>query len=117
MHSTFQYQKNPNFPNRYISPKSLQNFLQENLSDYITLIGTSTLGEPIYQFSYGSGDIKVLAWSQMHGNESNSTHCMLDLWYSLESQPQLKEKLFQNISLDFIFMLNPDGSKVWSRVS
>ena len=115
MHSTFQYQKNPNFPNRYISPKSLQNFLQENLSDYITLIGTSTLGEPIYQFSYGSGDIKVLAWSQMHGNESNSTHCMLDLWYSLESQPQLKEKLFQNISLDFIFMLNPDGSKVWSR--
>ena len=38
----------------------------------------------------------------MHGNESNSTHCMLDLWYSLESQPQLKEKLFQNISLDFI---------------
>ena len=94
--------RKPNFPNRYISPKSLQNFLQENLSDYITLIGTSTLGEPIYQFSYGSGDIKVLAWSQMHGNESNSTHCMLDLWYSLESQPQLKEKLFQNISLDFI---------------
>ena len=115
MHSTFQYQKNPNFPNRYISPKSLQNFLQENLSDYITLIGTSTLGEPIYQFSYGSGDINILAWSQMHGNESNSTHCMLDLWFSLEFQPQLKEKLFQNISLDFIFMLNPDGSKVWSR--
>ena len=88
MNSNFQYQKNPNFPNRYISPESLHDFIQANLSDYVTEIGKSTLGFPIYKFSYGSGDINVLAWSQMHGNESNSTHCMLDLWYSLELQPE-----------------------------
>jgi hypothetical protein len=35
----------------------------------------------------------------MHGNESNSTHCMLDLWYSLESQPELKEEVFSKILL------------------
>ena len=115
MNSNFQYQKNPNFPNRYISPESLHQFIRENLNDYVSEIGTSTLGMPIYKFSYGKGDIKVLAWSQMHGNESNSTHCMLDLWYSLEAQPELKERLFKNITLDFIFMLNPDGSKAWTR--
>ena len=61
MHSTFQYQKNPNFPNRYISPKSLQNFLQENLSDSILEIGRSYLDKPIYKLSWGKGSIKVLA--------------------------------------------------------
>lgn len=115
MNSTFQYLKNPNFPNRYISPQRLHDFIQENLSDYVSEIGKSTMGLPIYKFSYGSGKINVLAWSQMHGNESNSTHCMLDFWYSLESQPQLKERIFNYINLDFIFMLNPDGSKVWTR--
>jgi len=115
MNSSFQYQKNPNFPNRYISPESLYNFIRENLSDYVSEIGKSTLGLPIYNFSYGTGSINKLAWSQMHGNESNTTHCMLDLWYSLESQPELKEEVFSKISLDFIFMLNPDGSKVWTR--
>lgn len=115
MNSNFLYRKNPNFPNRYISPESLYNFIQTNLSDYTSEIGKSTLGFPIYKFSYGTGDINVLAWSQMHGNESNSTHCMLDLWFSLESQPELKDMIFNNISLDFIFMLNPDGSKVWTR--
>lgn len=115
MYSNFQYQKNPNFPNRYISPEGLHKFIYENLSDYVSEIGTSTLGLPIYKFSYGTGDTKVLAWSQMHGNESNSTHCMLDLWFSLENQAELKDRLFKNISLDFIFMLNPDGSKIWQR--
>lgn len=115
MNLNFQYHKNPNFPNRYISPESLQKFIYENLGDYVSEIGTSTLGLPIFKFSYGNGDIQVLAWSQMHGNESNSTHAMLDLWYSLESQPELKSKIFSNIKLDFIFMLNPDGSKVWTR--
>ena len=93
MFSNFQYHRNPNFPNRYISPESLFEFIRENLSDYITQIGSSTLGLPIYQFSYGKGNIQVLAWSQMHGNESNSTHCMLDLWYSLSFQPKIQTQL------------------------
>lgn len=115
MNFNFQYHKNPNFPNRYISPESLQKFIYENLGDYVLEIGTSTLGLPIYKFSYGNGEIKVLAWSQMHGNESSSTHAFLDLWHSLESQTELKSEIFNKITLDFIFMLNPDGSKAWTR--
>lgn len=115
MPTELQYRQNPNFPNRYISPKVLEKFLQENLSDYISQIGTSFLGKPIYMLTLGNGKMKVLAWSQMHGNESNATHAMLDLWESLNSQIDLKEDLFSKITLDFIFMLNPDGSEKWTR--
>ena len=109
------YQQNPNFPNRYNSPERLFYFLQENYSDRITAVGSSYLGKPIYKMSLGTGKIKVLAWSQMHGNESNSTHAMLDLLEIFKNQPSTKTELFSKISLDFIFMLNPDGSEKWSR--
>jgi len=111
------YQKNPDFPNRYISPEKLFTYLQENLSDYIQEIGKSYLGKPIYKLTIGNGNIAVLAWSQMHGNESNATHAMLDLLITLDKYSELKEELFNKIKLDFIFMLNPDGSERWTRLN
>lgn len=111
----FKYSANPNFPHRYISPHELVKFLQQNLSDYVTEIGTSYLGKPIYKLRLGNGAIKVLAWSQMHGNESNATHAMLDLLESFKTEKQLEAELFSKITLDFIFMLNPDGSEKWIR--
>ena len=115
--SNFQlnYCSNPNFPNRYIPYCKLEKFLQENLSDCISLIGTSTQGRNIYMARFGSGGTKVLAWSQMHGNESNATHAMLDLLESFKYSEGLAEDLWSKIQLDFIFMLNPDGSQVWTR--
>ncbi|MDO5615200.1 MAG: DUF2817 domain-containing protein [Cruoricaptor ignavus] len=109
------YKQNPNFPNRYISPKDLEKFLQENFSDYISQVGTSFFGKPIYKLSLGTGKTKVLAWSQMHGNESNATHAMLDLLEIFKDNSSLQEVLFTEISLDFIMMLNPDGSELWTR--
>ena len=109
------YSKNLNFPNRYISPEKLFSYLQTNLSDYIQEIGKSTLGKPIYKARFGNGSIKVLAWSQMHGNESNSTLAMLDLLEIFEKNSEIKEAIFSKIQLDFIFMLNPDGSQKWTR--
>ncbi|WP_417431751.1 M14 family zinc carboxypeptidase [Halpernia sp.] len=115
MSEDFIYHKNPNFSNRYISPKKLFFFLQENYRNCITKIGTSTLNHPIFKFSFGSGKLKIAAWSQMHGNESTATLSMLDFLYSLEVDFKLKSKLEKEISLDFIFMLNPDGSERWTR--
>jgi len=109
------YRKNPNFPNRYISPENLFIYLQKNYSDSILAVGSSVLEKPIYKMELGTGEIKVLAWSQMHGNESNATHAMLDLLEIFQENPQIKEDLFSKITLDFIFMLNPDGSEKWTR--
>lgn len=111
------YTPNPDFPNRYISPEKLFSYLQTNLSDYIQEIGRSYLDKPIYKLSIGKGATNVLAWSQMHGNESNATHAMLDLLITLDQHQELKEDLFSTITLDFIFMLNPDGSERWTRLT
>lgn len=111
------YVSNPNFPERYISPEKLFNYLQTNYSDSILQIGSSTLGKPIYKLSLGSGDISVLAWSQMHGNESNSTLAMLDLLQICKSNPFLEKELFSKITLDFVWMLNPDGAEKWTRLN
>lgn len=115
MSTKLNYLQNPNFPNRYISPDRLFNFLQANYGDSVMEMGTSYLEKPIYKMSLGTGWIKVLAWSQMHGNESNSTHAMLDLLEIFKFQPELKDKIFSRITLEFIFMLNPDGSEKWTR--
>lgn len=115
MPPNIKYLQNPNFPNRYISPEKLFYYLQTNYSNAIIEIGISYLNKPIYKMNLGTGSIKVLAWSQMHGNESNSTHAMLDLLEIFKEQPELEEDLFSKISLDFIFMLNPDGSQKWTR--
>jgi hypothetical protein len=115
MTKDLKYQKHPNFPDRYISPEKLFKFLQENYSEQIIEVGNSTLNLPIYKFSFGAGKIKIAAWSQMHGNESTATLAIVDLLYSLEKNQELKSYLLQKISLDFIFMLNPDGSEKWLR--
>ena len=115
MSITKYYRKNPNFPNRYISPEKLFSYLQDNYSDYIKEVGTSDLGKPIFKMEMGNGSINVLAWSQMHGNESNSTHAILDLLEILENEKELKEDFLSKITLDFVFMLNPDGSEKWTR--
>ena len=115
MNHDFPYLKNLNFAERYISPEKLFFYLQKNFSDYIKEVGKSSLGKPIYMMTLGTGNLKVIAWSQMHGNESTATLAMLDLLCIFENYPELKDKLFNIIQLDFIFMLNPDGSELWTR--
>lgn len=115
MTTAISYRQNPNFPNRYISPEKLFLYLQSNYSDCIVEIGKSVLGQPIYKMSLGDGSLKVLAWSQMHGNESTGTHAMLDLLEIFKHQLELTKDLFSRITFEFIFMLNPDGSQKWTR--
>ncbi|WP_312765842.1 M14 family zinc carboxypeptidase [Epilithonimonas sp.] len=115
MNFSFPYFKNVNFPERYIFPEKLFSYLQSSYNDYIKEVGRSSLGKPIYMMTLGNGKTRIAAWSQMHGNESTATLAMLDLLSIWEKHPELKEKLFDSIQLDFIFMLNPDGSEVWTR--
>lgn len=115
MTDDFLYHADPNFPHRYISPQRLFIYLQQNYSDQIKQIGKSSSRLPIFKFSFGTGKMKIAAWSQMHGNESTATLAMLDFLYSLNKIPTLKSQLESAVSLDFIFMLNPDGSALWTR--
>ncbi|WP_027376276.1 M14 family zinc carboxypeptidase [Kaistella palustris] len=115
MTEKLSYRQNPNFPNRYISPEKLFRYLQANYSDCISVLGTSFLEKPIYKMTLGNGPVRIVAWSQMHGNESNATHGLLDLLEIFRYQPELRKELFLKISLDFVVMLNPDGAEKWTR--
>ena len=82
------------------------------LSDYKhSIIGHSTSGMPIYCIRMGTGNTKVLMWSQMHGNESTTTKSLFDLLRFLNTNPDW----FEDLQLSIIPILNPDGAKAYTR--
>ena len=77
----------------------------------ITQLGHSIQGRSISMVSMGDGDINVLLWSQMHGDESTATASMFDMFNYLKEYPGL----LKNLRVHFIPMLNPDGAEVFKR--
>ena len=59
--------------------------------------------------SVGQGDIDVLLWSQMHGDESTATAAIFDIFNYLKTD----QTLLKNLKVHFIPMLNPDGAEVF----
>ena len=85
--------------------KSLNGSILKNLE-----IGQSVLKRSVYGLKIGSGKIKVLAWSQMHGNESSTTRAICELLTSDDLY-----QIIENIELYIIPVLNPDGADAWTR--
>ncbi|MBG22481.1 MAG: peptidase M14 [Idiomarinaceae bacterium] len=82
-----------------------------------TVVGSSYLGKPIRRLSLGQGPMVVLAWTQMHGNESTATAAVLDwLQLLLNEQPtDLPADWQELVTLHVIPMLNPDGAAAGTR--
>ncbi len=83
----------------------------------IQLLGHSVENRPIRMVSVGSGEIDVLMWSQMHGNESTATRSIVDLLSFIAENSKQKpvNNLLQDLRIHFIPMLNPDGASRWTR--
>ncbi len=75
--------------------------------------GYSVKKEPVYSLTLGNGPIRILMWSQMHGNESTTTKGVFDLlnYFTSTVDPHLLERL----TICLIPMLNPDGSEAYTR--
>ncbi|MDP2207759.1 MAG: M14 family zinc carboxypeptidase [Bacteroidota bacterium] len=75
-------------------------------------IGKSFEGRPIRLIKVGCGDIKILLWSQMHGDESTATMAIADIfsYFVKFSDRQEVQELLSKLSLLFIPLLNPDGA-------
>ncbi len=101
---------------RYISLRDLEGLITDfNSIGTVGLIGQSVQGRPLHVCSAGTGKINLLAWSQMHGNESTTTKAMLDLFNLLKSGNSLAEKLLAAFTFHFVPMLNPDGAEIYTR--
>ena len=83
----------------------------------IQLLGHSVEDRPIRMVSVGNGDVDVLMWSQMHGNESTATRSIVDLlsFITENSKQKSVNSLLQDLRIHFIPMLNPDGASRWTR--
>jgi len=83
----------------------------------IQLLGHSVEGRPIRIVSIGNGDVDVLMWSQMHGNESTATRSIVDLlsFIAENTKQEMVNSLLQDLRIHFIPMLNPDGASRWTR--
>ncbi len=97
------------------------NPLLQNLSSKFEkdILGYSENNIPIYKISIGTGKIKILVWSQMHGNESTGTKALFDLFNFLENDnAELSEiitSILTNCTIQFIPLLNPDGAIKFTR--
>lgn len=79
------------------------------------VIGKSFKKQEIKLIRFGYGEIKILLWSQMHGDESTASMALLDLINLLNLRREFAEKLKSKISLYIIPVLNPDGAKMFER--
>ncbi len=81
-------------------------------------IGHSFEGRDLYGIHAGKGRIKVLAWSQMHGDESTATRSLFDLFSFLAADDEfnaIRTAILDRLDLLFVPMLNPDGAQRWQR--
>lgn len=97
---------------RYISPEKVKSLLQRRKFD---VVGQSVQARDIFGRKFGNGPIKILMWSQMHGNESTTTKALFDLMNFLESNESRAKEIAKRFSLYIIPMLNPDGSFAYTR--
>jgi hypothetical protein len=80
-------------------------------------IGRSFQDRPIMMMTLGRGPVKIMLWSQMHGDEPSATPALLDIAEYLLSRAKEPEvaQILDDVTLLMIPMLNPDGSESYSR--
>ncbi len=116
-----QKNKDATLYGRYITFSDIKPLIDKlNQPFAISRIDVSVQNRPIYKINIGSGSVKVLAWSQMHGNESTGTKALFDLFNFFQHPKEfksLRDQILKNCTISFIPMLNPDGAQAYTRVN
>ncbi|MBJ33109.1 MAG: peptidase M14 [Flavobacteriaceae bacterium] len=95
---------------RYVTYSKIETLL----SDFdLMQVGTSVKGLPINALTIGNGPIRILMWSQMHGNEATSTKGIMDVMYFLKANAAF----LAPFTIQLLPMLNPDGAAAYTRVN
>lgn len=104
---------------RYICSKHINPIIFElDKLKLVEVLGTSEKGENIHLIKIGSGSKKVLAWSQMHGNESTTTKSIFDFLKLIIQKEHFKSEI-EDFKKEWTFyiipILNPDGALLYTR--
>jgi zinc carboxypeptidase len=104
---------------RYIHSKHIAPLLDLYGDEFsISVIGSSEKGQNIHCIKLGTGKKVVLAWSQMHGNESTTTKAVFDFFKFIAQNSSFElqiEGFLNTFTFYCIPILNPDGAEEYSR--
>lgn len=103
---------------RYLNLEKLKPFFQSS-GDKVDwkILGSSVQKKPICGAAFGNGKIKILMWSQMHGNESTTTKGLVDFINFLNGNSKEAVEILTAYSFLIIPVLNPDGAEAYTRVN
>ncbi|AWI26907.1 M14 family metallopeptidase [Flavobacterium pallidum] len=103
---------------RYICNDHIEPILETlSASGSVEILGQSVSEKNIYGYRIGHGKTKILAWSQMHGNESTCTKALFDFFNFLSEKSAMQQKILSEYTFQFIPILNPDGAEAYTRVN
>lgn len=117
----YENYKEDNLHSDFITHNELKNKilrLKESKNFAINEIGKSVQGREIYSIRFGKGKRKILAWSQMHGDEPTATTALFDIINFFQNEndlTEIKNEILNELEIHFIPMLNPDGAEKYKR--
>ena len=117
LNDVFTSVKTPELFGRYITNSHIEKCFNKFPESIISRVGLSVEERPIYSFKFGNGPIKILLWSQMHGNESTSTKALFDCFNLFKNGSKITEHILNKCTLVVIPILNPDGAERYTRIN
>lgn len=117
LNTAFNSAKTSELHGRYITNFHIEKCFNKFSKSRISTIGESVEKRPIYSFKFGKGPLKILLWSQMHGNESTSTKALFDCFNLFESEDSIVKSILDRCTLLVIPILNPDGAERYTRLN
>lgn len=114
----YQQIKQPGLDKMQLRYADLQPVLKKHANNPLfrfKQLGLSLQQRPIWQIDIGQGPIRILAWSQMHGDESTATAALADVLNFIADNPKWQQDWLSKVSIRLVPMLNPDGAEQNSR--
>ncbi len=104
---------------KYPQVDSLLTLLSENYPESFSYaqVGYSVERRPVNLMRIGTGDTRVLLWSQMHGDEPTATAALFDVFNYLcaNSDHEPARTILNELTILAVPMLNPDGAERFTR--
>lgn len=117
--NSYEQYKEPSITHRRFKHEVVEGLVKRLAPPFkVEQAGASIEGRSIYKVSLGTGPVKVLLWSQMHGDESTATMALMDMFRFFQASDQfdpLRRQILRELTLVFIPMLNPDGAEKFTR--
>lgn len=109
----------PGLEDRRFDPATYWGAVEPYLSEpwRVQVAGRSAEGREIRHLTVGSGPVRILLWSQMHGNESTASMALADVVRFFHDWPDhpLARRVTQGATVHMVPVLNPDGAERFQR--